>query len=360
MRENLNLSDQCADALDNLNDTLLWVNQQGDIMAVNNACATLLGQSKDYLYEHQIFKYVREISILTWESYWRKLLNGEKIVQECRVENRHGVLRAVQIKIQLVDHNGPLAFIIIHDIPSTINDNRRLKRVSYEYDHLMYKTSHDLKAPISTILGLVDLIKRDANSQQMECLSLIEATMKKQNDLMEDINHLALIDSAVVDLGRIDIQTLVSQIIYDLRLEKSGVEINCEYDIDSPFTSDTYLIEKCLSPLIHNAVKYKSAIVNSRVDLKVKVNQNNLTIDVKDNGIGINSNLEKKIFEMFFRGSELSTGSGLGLYLSLITAHKLNGHVELISTSKNGSFFQLVIPNMFLTKKADHPKRQSA
>ncbi|UII25148.1 PAS domain-containing sensor histidine kinase [Fulvivirga maritima] len=352
--EQVNLTNECIHLLDGLNDGLLWVNKFGDIVQVNAAFVRMTGYEKADIEQKKVFLYFREISMLSWELYWRKMKEGDKPEAEGRVVDKAGILKPVHIKFNGISSKRDLACLVVQDVAYNISDSQRLKRVSYEYDRLMYRTSHDLKAPISTILGLVELVKRDATSNQRECLSLIEKTIRKQNALMGDINHLAFIESSRVVLDRVDIEALTKSIISGCLIDNpKGSQIEWELDFNTkiPFTSDENLLSKALSPLIKNAIEYKRENApDCRISIHVLITEQTLTFNIEDNGIGIYEDLHKKIFDMFYRGTERSTGSGLGLYVSLITTYKLKGHVELVESSEGKTVFQLVVPNKFCVR----------
>ncbi|MBL3658867.1 sensor histidine kinase [Fulvivirga sediminis] len=340
--------------LDELNDGLLWVNKYGDIIRVNAAFARMTGYSKAELQQKKVFLYIREITMLSWELYWRKMAEGIGQEAEGRVLNESGILKPVHIKFMQRTSETDLSCLIVQDVAFTVGDSQRLKRVSYEYDRLMYRTSHDLKAPSSTILGLVDLVKRDASSHQLECLLLMEKTIRKQNALMGDINHLAFIESATLVFDRVDIAELTRNIITDYSGDScriGQIDWKLNFNIEAPFTSDRNLLNRALAPLIKNAIDYKKENTSdSKVFIEAHVTEQTLTITIEDNGIGINKDQHTRIFDMFYRGTERSTGSGLGLYVALITAYKLKGHVELIRSLEGDTVFQLVVPNKFCVR----------
>lgn len=96
-----------------------------------------------------------------------------------------------------------------------------------------------------------------------------------------------------------------------------------------------------LNNLITNAIKYQNLNAESLVKIKTSRNSNELSIEIQDNGIGIADELQPKIFEMFFRATELSSGSGLGLYIVKEIIDKMNGTISVKSTLSEGTVFRI-------------------
>ena len=119
--------------------------------------------------------------------------------------------------------------------------------------------------------------------------------------------------------------------------------------VDNSFTfnSDEKRVNVILKNLIFNAVKYQS-FNQENPSIKVKANEdgNHILISVKDNGEGIDPDIQEKVYEMFFRASEKSSGSGLGLYIVKEMVSKLDGTIQLKSEPDKGSEFIIKLPSL--------------
>ena len=117
-------------------------------------------------------------------------------------------------------------------------------------------------------------------------------------------------------------------------------------DESRPLITDKNRLNIILNNLISNAITYQDPSKNDPlVNIKVDMSDTETNIIVKDNGIGISKELQEKIFDMFFRGSENSDGSGLGLYIVKESVEKLNGTINVRSVPGKGSEFRVLIPN---------------
>jgi signal transduction histidine kinase len=147
----------------------------------------------------------------------------------------------------------------------------------------------------------------------------------------------------------INFKQLISDVTSNLKYigyDKHKIEINVEVNNPVPFHSDRNRLNVILNNLISNAIRYQNATSDERfVKIKVDTSDTETNIVVKDNGIGISRDQHEKIFNMFYRVSENSVGSGLGLYLVKETVDKLNGHITVQSEPGKGSEFHVHIPN---------------
>lgn len=109
--------------------------------------------------------------------------------------------------------------------------------------------------------------------------------------------------------------------------------------------SDKGMITTILQNLVENAIKYSKRNIPAIVDIRVESHHGKfLTVRVEDNGIGIADDIQVKVFDMFFRGNEISRGSGLGLYILKNAVEKLKGKIILKSKENVGTTFIIELP----------------
>lgn len=353
---NVHLCEDCSIALGTSNEAFMWIDENGRIDFANQVVARLSQYTASELKGMSVLELAQDVSPSLWSKYWENLKLTGQMEVECNLISKDGSLTPVTIKLHKGTQNPSLASAIVKISQNSLDEHTRLKRVSYEYDRLLYRTSHDLRAPISTVLGLINLLRKDEGANQNEYLDLIEDTMARQQMLMKDISHLALIGSAEVKMEKIDFHTLLNEVLsaFEEDSREKGVKWNFNFKLNTPFYSDYYLLTKILIPIVDNAIRYNTGHSPS-VKITVESTKEKAIITVQDNGIGIRPELSKGIFEMFFRGTETSKGSGLGLYLALITADKLKGNVALASSDESGATFEVEIPNISYSEFAQLP-----
>lgn len=244
-------------------------------------------------------------------------------------------------------------------------NNIELKRLSEELDKLVYHAWHDLRAPIASAMGLINLAKGEKDIEVIQqYLNLQDKCLKKLDKLIRDLLDYKRNREMAVKTESIDFETAVEDALAACRCEDGGCGVDFEIIIDQngEFVSDQTRLDMILKNLISNAIRYsKLDDIKPQIKVEIKSLGDQAKIIVQDQGIGIREDLHDRIFEMFFRGSNQSEGTGLGLYIVNETAQKLGGKVHLDSTVGEGSIFEVSIPNLVPT---DHlvgyrPKKEA-
>lgn len=229
-----------------------------------------------------------------------------------------------------------------------ILSNKMLLKNNEELDRFVYSTSHDLRAPLASISGLIELTDKSNNISEMRMyLGLMQNRIKSLEGFIGDITDFSRNSSQRVMKEEVNLTALVSEVWESLRFSPETSAIS--FDIDIPeslfVNTDKKRIQIILSNLISNAVRYHDSRKEDKyIKVAYKATAQSFSITVEDNGQGIAPEYQKKIFEMFFRGNESSKGTGLGLYIVKETLQKLSGSVQLQSVPNAGSSFTIVIP----------------
>lgn len=231
--------------------------------------------------------------------------------------------------------------------------NEELKKTNHELDSFVYSVSHDLRAPIASVKGLTDLALREADSENMRnYLQMISNSAEKQDVFIREI--LDLSRNARLEVERSEIN--FDQLINDVFEQQAGFgsskrifkkEIKIDQQID--FYSDLTRIKVICNNLISNSIRYTNC-KGALIKVDVSVDESIAKIIVSDNGQGIEEIHLEKIFDMFYRGSEDSEGSGLGLYIVKETLTKLNGTIKIDSFPGNGTTVTITIPQLLNSK----------
>ena len=227
------------------------------------------------------------------------------------------------------------------------NEHSRLMSTNKELDSFLYSTSHDLRAPLASTLGLTNLGKiesKDATAQ--DYFEKIEQQLKKLDTIFSDILSYSKSAKSELKITKLDFQHVVQNIYDQYNLGNNGnlPELIIEDDGTQYFYSDRYLIDSILSNLISNAIKYSDGNKKrSYVKTSLIKAGRNIIIKVEDNGLGIDEEGVPKVFDMFYRATSENKGSGLGLYIATQAAERINATIEVESTEHVGSTFTLVL-----------------
>jgi signal transduction histidine kinase len=232
---------------------------------------------------------------------------------------------------------------------------QRTKELSDAYNELdtfIYRSAHDIKGPVTTISGLVYVALMDVKEEKsVMYLNKIKDQTKKTLDLLTRITSISEFKNKPANHQLIDFNIIELRINKYLAEEEEvefvDVKINLP-DKSTIFYSDQKYIELIILNLLDNGIKFRDSFKNKKpyVILDVNVKDEYLTIRVEDNGIGIHDNLLPLIYNMFFKGTDRSKGSGLGLYIVRLIVEKLGGQISLENHEKNKTVFLVKIPQL--------------
>jgi signal transduction histidine kinase len=219
--------------------------------------------------------------------------------------------------------------------------NAELEKVNEELDRFVYSVSHDLRSPLSSILGLTNLAKATRDLSEIDqILSMIQGRVNVQDSFIRDIIDYARNARTETVAEWVNLKQLVSDVIESLKFNSNAGKIMFKIKVkdDVVIEVDRIRLTIVISNLVSNAIKYHD-FRKGRPFIEVGFDELARTIYVQDNGVGIMPEHQEKIFDMFYRGSDRSTGSGLGLYITKEAVAKLNGKIHLNSVYGEGSRF---------------------
>jgi signal transduction histidine kinase/Tfp pilus assembly protein PilF len=224
-----------------------------------------------------------------------------------------------------------------------------LKILNEELDQFVYRSSHDLKAPLTSVLGLITIIQIDNKDLNVvNYLDKIKLSIDKLMLVLQDLTNYSRNARLQAQEQLIDFDDVIAKSIAELHyLDKlKSIKIEKKLDLQFPFNSDLIRLKILLTNLLSNAIAHHDISKNEPfIEIMVVVNKENAIIKIKDNGKGIPEKFKDKIFDMFFKGSNDSQGSGLGLYIANGVIKKLKGVLEFESIEGEGSTFKITIPN---------------
>ncbi len=231
--------------------------------------------------------------------------------------------------------------------------NVELEKINFELDRFVYSASHDLRSPLTSILGLLNIMREEVSDEgTIHLVSLMEESILKLDNTIRDIVAYSRNNRTNITIEPIGLKLLVEEIMGNLRyLETGEFKIPEQIQIKNEivFLGDRNRIQIILNNLLANAIRYRHPARKPEVVVEAVLKGQFVQITVKDNGIGINEKHIGKIFDMFYRTSDTSSGSGLGLYIVRETIKKLNGSIDVVSHVNEGTSFTIVLPLMYQT-----------
>ncbi|MBL7859500.1 MAG: HAMP domain-containing histidine kinase [Cyclobacteriaceae bacterium] len=229
-----------------------------------------------------------------------------------------------------------------------VDNNKLLIKTNEELDRFVYSTSHDLRAPLTSVMGLIDIVNRSNDIDEIKkYTSMMKDRVNALDKFIKDITDYSRNNRIKVSRDKVKLSGLAQEVWESLRYapEAHGIDFQLEIPESLEVFSDKNRLKIVLSNLIANAIRYHDRSKEEKyIRLKHSLNGKGIYLKVEDNGQGIAPEYQTKVFDMFYRAHEKSQGSGLGLYIVKETIAKLAGTVRLESEPGIGTTFTVKLP----------------
>ncbi len=226
--------------------------------------------------------------------------------------------------------------------------NNELRVRNTELDNFVYRSSHDLVAPLKSLKGLIHIARHEYEAANREnYFMLMHTSIEKLEDFIKSIMEYSSNTKKEILQVPIHLTEILDNIVAELKYYDKAEKIVLlrKIDPEAIFYSDPKRLKIILSNLITNSIKYHNYYQdNLYIEIKTAPTATGIAISVTDNGRGIEKEYLGKIFDMFFRATDSAQGSGLGLYIVKDTVEKLGGTISVSSEFGKGSTFTLFFP----------------
>jgi signal transduction histidine kinase len=227
--------------------------------------------------------------------------------------------------------------------------NDQLAKVNNQMERFLYSASHDLRSPLTSILGLVNLLRLETKEKAiLEYVNKIENCTFKLDNIIKDLMSFSKSNYQRIKSEKIDFETTIWKVINSHRTVADFKKILFEVKLmgEVPFYCDQERVEIILDHLIRNSIIFYDA---NKVKPIVRINGNisaqEIILEIIDNGIGISGHHLSNVFSMFYKASDRSKGAGLGLYIVKENVQQLKGTIQVESEIGFGSVLRIIIPN---------------
>lgn len=240
------------------------------------------------------------------------------------------------------------AYEIYHTRSLLDERNLELQKAYEELERFVYSASHDLRAPITSILGILNMAKEDESKNNKEYLRMIESTIHKMDVFVQNIIKYYRTTQVELETNNIDFSSLVDNVWKELSTmpEVKGINFTKTIDQKNSIQSDESRVRIILTNILLNAVQFiDESKSENNIHVKVNTNPTKAFIQIEDNGIGIEPSHREDIFKMFFRSAHKNAGSGVGLYVVKEALKKIEGSIFVESTPGQGSSFKIEFPS---------------
>ncbi|MEK6482138.1 sensor histidine kinase [Catalinimonas sp. 4WD22] len=227
--------------------------------------------------------------------------------------------------------------------------NEELTRLNKELDVFVYRTSHDLRAPLTSTMGLIEVLRMEEDPKRFEkYLDLQEQALNRLDDFIQDILNYSRNTRLEVVCEPIDLRVMLEEVfsLYQHLSNYNLLEKRTDIRQEGEFYGDKKRLSIILNNLISNAFRYYDPEKpKPYLNVKAFTNKEKAEITVEDNGLGIDEKHHDKIYDMFYRASSSAKGSGLGLFIVKESVTKMGGEIYLKSKKGEGCTFIIILPN---------------
>ncbi len=326
------------------------VSLEGNIMFVNQKFCSLLGRDSQEVLGTPIFNLIEATDAKDiYEGAW---LKSHIRTRELYFKRKKGDLLPALVSLSPYDENDERT----HSIIGTITDITALKEVEHQLkerneqmDLFLYKATHDLKGPLASVKGILNIAEQTCQQPEIEqYIQMALTSTDKLDQALVDLLHVTRLNKAELIIEEVNCHELVEEILFSLQHmpESRNVHFEVEILLKEQFHTDKNTLTTILQNLIVNAIKYKrEENYQHIVFVGIKKYGRGIKLEVRDNGEGIRPEIQEKVFNMFYRGNKKSKGTGLGLYIVRQGIDKLKGELDLKSKPGNGTIFMLYIPS---------------
>ena len=279
--------------------------------------------------------------LLSRQNHEINLKQQEIIEINASLQNSQSQLSLANEELQRLNSN----------LETTISERTSaLEKSNVELDTFLYQSSHALRRPIVSIMGLVQVVRLESQQDQVDLIrNKIEDTAKKMDEMLRKLVMASEINISQFDQVKVISFDAILKETWEMLSQTFKTENICfKYSVEEfpEYLSKEVLIRILLQNILENAILYakNSHHHETRINVLVKKQNNFLCIEVYDNGIGINSVIISRVFDMFTVATEKPKGFGLGLYIVKKAVEKLNGKIHVSSKDNEFTRFQILLP----------------
>lgn len=362
IRQRIQQERQLRLAMDSTASAMIMVDSGGTIAFANHAAVDLFGYAESEMLGNKIEMLVpqeiRRVHPVYRDSFFTKnesrSMGGDA---DLYAQHRDGRRIPVEIALTPVETpNGRLVMSTIIDLSErrlaeqiVAKKSEELEQLNSELTQFAYSASHDLKAPLSSIAGLMSICMDDledgnvdeVRANLLKCMQIGERSAAK----VEGVLEIARVGRDGEVRESVHFEPMIQDIWLDMTgANTAGIKLVLNLKHLDPLMLQAQTLKVVLENLLSNAIRYGDEKKDQHcVTITTEITDGSLSIDVYDNGVGISVANQAIVFDMFKRIDEKS-GDGLGLALVKKQVERLGGDISLSSTEGEGTKFSLLIP----------------
>jgi PAS domain S-box-containing protein len=349
-----------SNLLETMNEGLVYLDKESAVKFANKKFEELTGFKVENLLGKKVPSQVMPetlLGLLSDEHSLPQTGNSNNYRYEIQITKNSAEQMWCMVSCSIIkDETGAFNGLLISysDISDRKQTEDKLEVAQRELNTFIYRSSHDLKGPLSSILGLINILEKDdETSTHSPCIKMIRQSAEKLDRMLNEMLNVVRIKKEKIFPETIDFRSELSSIVQSLRSNDAFYSVKRNFDIENrkELHTDKKLLNLVLHNLIDNAIKYHSPEKDSFVTVRVIDYMHGVKIFVEDNGCGFKDSTSENIFNMFNKGNYKSEGNGLGLYVVKNAIDRLGGYIELSCEAGQNTLFTIFLPDLFSTNK---------
>lgn len=329
---------------------IVMLDGDGKVVRVNRGFENLFGFSIDELRGRGLNAFIVPRNLETQGSKIDSVISSYQVVQveTVRLHKEGHPVSVILYGVPVRQEDETIAIFGVYvDITDIRSMEAELKTRNAELDNFVYKVSHDLRAPLTSVMGLVQLAALPGNTDNPhDYLKRIGSQVQQLDAFISDVLSHSKNLKMDVKIGAVSIEELVRQAFADLSYLAGADQVS--YTVSHrgpPLYSDPWRLSEVVRNLVSNAIKYRHEQRPTQVHVSIDCTPESCLIKFADTGMGIARDKLPHVFDMFYRASSKAQGSGLGLYIVKNAIERLKGSLQVESEVNEGTAFVIQLPN---------------
>lgn len=320
------------------------IDQNGIYINVNQSFAELLGYTKKELIGKSIQSVTHPDDLEMDMEMTEKVFSGtiDYFELDKRFIKKNGDVTWLKLHASTYQEN--IGIGILEPIKVRTKLEGRIAKLKQDLDQFIYRISHDIRGPVANILGLTAL-KYKSEEELVQFMDQARENAKKLDHIIREIGDYAVNERFSIKEEEISLIQAIDEICEEVVKEKSKdkkINIAKKVGYKNGIKVDHSRLNIILKNLITNAFHFSKE--EGHIDVIADVENSELVVIVKDDGVGIRQDIQAKIYDMFYRGSNISEGAGLGLFIVKDVLKEINGTISFESDEGKGTEFTVKIP----------------
>lgn len=331
-----------AAILEQMADGIIITDEQGQVRMINRAAARLLGTTQNAALDRSFIQVVRDHQLVqVWQqcNEW-----DEEQIATVEVDRNALFVRIAVTPIRERDNRTCL--VILQDLTQI----RRLESVRRDF---ISNVSHELRTPLASLRALVVTLRDGALDDPPAAqhnLDRMEAEVDSLMQMVGELLELSRVESgqSPLQMELVPVRDLILPALDRLRAQAVRSDLDLDVDLPPdlpPVMADVERIQRVVTNLVHNAIKFTPAGGSVRVFAQSDLEEGEVIIAVRDTGVGLSGDDLSHIFERFYKADRARRGSGIGLAIARHLVQVHNGRIWVDSAEGQGSTFYFSLPS---------------